>query len=588
MFLFGIIIALFLFPSKSFAQIPSVYFNEMMWRGSEISTSDEWIELYNNSSEIIDLSGWQIYNDIKSEVMTTVQSGQIAPYDHFLVSNNSKDHLFSAGESILNTDPDFIDSSISLSNDKFQISLLDESGNKIDQAGDGKKPFFGEFNNCISSMQRSSFADGTISSNWRASENQENLDLTSSSFATPISSGAPKIEKLDLKNNSFALGEDTIIDFSYQVLDSRFDLNKIKIDLLDAGRILKTQTLAFGQSSFNFGKIENAKKVKISFIDLKGLSDFRFFDLSFYQNSKQIRFYEIMPHPSTVDWNKDKSLNTNDEFIELVNFSKQNINLNGWVIKDQKGKKFIIGDVDIKAEGFAVFFKNTTNISINDSEETLYLYNPSEVLNDKINVPSSSSKKDKSYSRWGDRWHYTDQPTPGAINEIVQNKMAKNLDPKSDLEGKRIKIKGEIIDADRSSFCLKIGKELVDVKFVGDFNEISGVKDIEFYAKITNNSDPILVAYRGDFQIKKSALLKNSGGIATLHLPEDQTTIIKTTIKRKTSFRLKNKKHLSKIVLGSNSDKEVASSNYPKFLVLFVGIISFMAIIQIYDFCCRE
>lgn len=54
------IIFLFLFcliPKLSFA---SVFINEVAWMGSSSNANAEWIELYNNSEEDMDLSGWNI------------------------------------------------------------------------------------------------------------------------------------------------------------------------------------------------------------------------------------------------------------------------------------------------------------------------------------------------------------------------------------------------------------------------------------------------------------------------------------------------------------------------------------------------
>ncbi len=54
----------------------SVSINEVAWAGSADSSTDEWIELYNNTSGTIDLSDWYIEDDGGASVYT-IESGVI-------------------------------------------------------------------------------------------------------------------------------------------------------------------------------------------------------------------------------------------------------------------------------------------------------------------------------------------------------------------------------------------------------------------------------------------------------------------------------------------------------------------------------
>ena len=38
-----------------------VVINEIAWMGTKANSSDEWIELYNNTSQDISLEGWTLY-----------------------------------------------------------------------------------------------------------------------------------------------------------------------------------------------------------------------------------------------------------------------------------------------------------------------------------------------------------------------------------------------------------------------------------------------------------------------------------------------------------------------------------------------
>jgi hypothetical protein len=52
-----------LLPVLIKAAEPSVLINEIAWMGTENSNTDEWLELYNNTNEEIDLTGWKLEAD---------------------------------------------------------------------------------------------------------------------------------------------------------------------------------------------------------------------------------------------------------------------------------------------------------------------------------------------------------------------------------------------------------------------------------------------------------------------------------------------------------------------------------------------
>src|SRR5689334_2378622 len=99
------------------AEMPSVVLNEMMWMGSSTSSSDEWIELKNTTSEAIDVTGWSLTKlSSGSEVpMLTIPSGIIPAGGFFVISN------YDAAHSRLLADPQLIDTAVSLVNSRLQV-----------------------------------------------------------------------------------------------------------------------------------------------------------------------------------------------------------------------------------------------------------------------------------------------------------------------------------------------------------------------------------------------------------------------------------------------------------------------------------
>lgn len=112
-----------------------VVFSEINWDGSAKSTADEWLFLYNNTGNIINLTGWQIFDAVKNATMLQITEGTIAPKNYFIIANYGKD------SSMLEQEPNLVTTKVSLSNTNFQIELRNPTGELIDVAGNGKAPF---------------------------------------------------------------------------------------------------------------------------------------------------------------------------------------------------------------------------------------------------------------------------------------------------------------------------------------------------------------------------------------------------------------------------------------------------------------
>lgn len=158
----------------------SVVINEIMWSGSNAVSSDEWIELKNNTSSTIDLTNWSIENLGNSSTPISIPSGIIIPNGYFLIANNL------ANNSIINVDPDFQTPSIELINTGEQLILKDNKGLTIDTANDSGPWFAGDNAVPNKSMSRNSpSGDGTLSANWHTSTTSQNLDIGATELATP-------------------------------------------------------------------------------------------------------------------------------------------------------------------------------------------------------------------------------------------------------------------------------------------------------------------------------------------------------------------------------------------------------------------
>ncbi len=175
---------LFLIPSLCSAH---VVINEVMWMGSDLSTADEWIELYNPDHVEIDLSGYTI-TSLKStgqeSVMVTFPSGSVIAPNEYIILSNKDQH-----SSRLAIDPFLVTTSISLPNTKLLIKLFDQSSLLIDTVDDAVgNPFAGlnPSGGVKASMERiDPLGSGIDASNWSSAIEIINMDGGANVLATP-------------------------------------------------------------------------------------------------------------------------------------------------------------------------------------------------------------------------------------------------------------------------------------------------------------------------------------------------------------------------------------------------------------------
>lgn len=88
-----------------------------------------------------------------------------------------------------------------------------------------------------------------------------------------------------------------------------------------------------------------------------------------------VLIYEVFPNPVGND--------VSGEWIKLYNSSENFINLSGWKLKDRSGKTFILSNKEIAPKNFLVLSLKEAKISLNNSGDTLFLYNQNNQLIDK-------------------------------------------------------------------------------------------------------------------------------------------------------------------------------------------------------------
>jgi len=124
------IIAFICCPIVASAQ---VIVSEIAWMGSNngnttTDANDEWIELYNNGSEVVDISGWSLTADDDSPKISL--SGSIAPNSFFLLERSDDASVPAVSADLIYTG--------SLGNAGETLTLKDASGNTIQRIVSGE------------------------------------------------------------------------------------------------------------------------------------------------------------------------------------------------------------------------------------------------------------------------------------------------------------------------------------------------------------------------------------------------------------------------------------------------------------------
>jgi len=448
--LFGLIIVLFLdslffiLPQRTDSQeMPPVVINELMWMGSHLSYSDEWIELKNITDQEIDLSGWYLTKKSSGEekLMLAIPSGKtIAADDFFLIANFNSD----SSKSVLGIEPDLIESDVSLTNTALEIKLYDVKGNLIDVADDGSgRPLAGEYESGSEwkSMERNTRIEaGNLASSWHTAQIAKGFKKGMPEFGTPSeenSNSAPVPEAGE--DQSVYVGDKVYFDAS-DSFDPEGDDLSYSWDFGDGekgqgptpshiylkeGNYLVILTLNDGfnevtdslevkverKKEFNFSVLPEANKEEAEGNN-KSKEDKEEESEVSYDFSDKILFNEIFPNPEGAD--------KNFEFIELINLEDKEVNLFGWKVYNGRNYYCLPEDSRIKSDDFLVLKYKDLGMYLKNSGMTLYLVDPAgKIIN---GVEYNQVKEGQSFSRRPETnmWVWTMSVTEGEENEVVE------------------------------------------------------------------------------------------------------------------------------------------------------------------------
>jgi len=113
---------------------PKIIINEIAWMGTNISSSDEWIELYNPTSKAIDIDNWILKT--QDENIKITLKGTIPSQGFFLLERTDDNSAPSEKADLIYQG--------ALSNNGETLELVDSIGNVIDKIDNSTKWLFGD------------------------------------------------------------------------------------------------------------------------------------------------------------------------------------------------------------------------------------------------------------------------------------------------------------------------------------------------------------------------------------------------------------------------------------------------------------
>ncbi|MFA5926131.1 MAG: lamin tail domain-containing protein [Parcubacteria group bacterium] len=140
-----------------------------------------------------------------------------------------------------------------------------------------------------------------------------------------------------------------------------------------------------------------------------------------YSSAEGAYFNEILPNP------KDGSDN---EYIEIANGESGPVDLRGWTIRDgSKSGKYVFKEhLEIGTGEYFALYKTESKIALNNSNESVNLYNPKDELVSSVSFDKSS--KNSSYNFDGKNWKWSKYLTPGKKNKFDSEPTVKIEKPK--------------------------------------------------------------------------------------------------------------------------------------------------------------
>lgn len=392
--MFLLIANVFDFHCVSAAPASHLVISEIQTTGGTGYTTDEFVELYNPTEADINLAGWQLTKKTATgkEYVLVDNFGEkvIISHSFFLVAHPTG----YSGKS----QPDLYYTTTNSISDNNTVILYDAAGQAVDKVGFGSTTDF----------------EGEALANPSAQKSLERKAKLESTTETMAEGSADyflgNAEDTDNNKNDFISRDNP------EPQNSQSEPEYLTFKMPD------TPQAPTGNGETKTDEQKSEENI-------------------IYSN--KIIISEFFPNPVGSD---------DGEFIELKNIGQENVDLTGWKLGDNSQRKFTIGQDNFKstiipASGFFVVSKEISKTSLNNTADSVKLYQPNDNLLAKVDY--KTCQEGQSYNLINDQWVWSDEVTPNKENILK----IKNELPEAEANFlKEAKVRQEIsFDASESS-----------------------------------------------------------------------------------------------------------------------------------------
>lgn len=215
--------------------------------------------------------------------------------------------------------------------------------------------------------------------------------------------------------------------------------------------------------------------VENQIVDLK-LSDIKPIDFA----KSDLLITEFLPNPTGSDDN---------EWIELYNASAKNIDLLGWQLDDQDGgsKAYAFATSTIISAGsFLVIDRSTSQITLNNTVDSVRLLTPINELWQEVKYEKIPEGKSYAWDLVNSEWFMSDSPSPALANIMNQVELAsENSETELQKNESRNILATVWATNNKVLYLLDADNKLIEVYGSLDFDKYKRGDSADFFGKIT-------------------------------------------------------------------------------------------------------
>lgn len=148
------------------------------------------------------------------------------------------------------------------------------------------------------------------------------------------------------------------------------------------------------------------------------------FLIEFIPEQLPLRINEVFPNPAAKG--------EDNEYIEIYNFGDKNIDLTGFILKDatRSGGYVFPAETEIKPGEFLLIYKSVSKISLNNTEEQIYLLDDNENQIDFLEYFKTKEESSFGFDEVENTFRWSKNLTPGAKNIFDPAPSGKSKIPK--------------------------------------------------------------------------------------------------------------------------------------------------------------